>query len=118
MAIVKTHMGKTVDMTALITQNGHVRAAGNTNLNARGDLLGADGKVIKTKEQMVVEYHEKNPKSIKRPIPLNATVAQMFSPTTELNKKEDVKSDKESLTKFDLGDSIDDEIQPKKNKNR
>jgi len=47
MAIVRTAMGKSVDMSALLSKNEKVRAVGNVkNLNARGDTIDAFGKVV------------------------------------------------------------------------
>ena len=47
MAIVRSAMGKSVDMGALVSKNEKVRAVGNVkNLNARGDTIDAFGKVI------------------------------------------------------------------------
>ncbi len=39
-------MGKSVDMTSLVKRNEHTRAVGNMNVNARGDTIDAQGKVI------------------------------------------------------------------------
>jgi hypothetical protein len=54
--------GKMVDMEKLMRQNELVPAVGNANLNARGDKLGAGGKIVKRREDMVAEYYESNPK--------------------------------------------------------
>jgi hypothetical protein len=42
----RTAMGKTVDMGSLITRNEKVRAVGNMRVNARGDLLDSNNRVI------------------------------------------------------------------------
>lgn len=41
-----TAMGKNIDMAALKAQNEKVRAVGNMNVNARGDVLDSHGNVI------------------------------------------------------------------------
>jgi len=47
MAIYRSAMGKTVDMSAILAKNEKVRAVGNVkNLNARGDTIDAFGRVI------------------------------------------------------------------------
>ena len=38
--------GKMVDMNSLRTKNEHVRAVGNMNVNARGDILDGNNRVI------------------------------------------------------------------------
>ena len=48
MATHRTAMGKTVDMAALTTKNEKTRAVGNMKVNARGDTIDAQGRVIKT----------------------------------------------------------------------
>ena len=51
--IYKSSRGKTIDMGALRLQNEHVRAVGNMSVNARGDRIDAQGKVIDSKSQQV-----------------------------------------------------------------
>lgn len=46
MSIYRTALGKTLDMTRLASQNEHVRAVGNMNVNARGDTIDSHGKVV------------------------------------------------------------------------
>jgi hypothetical protein len=47
MSIYRTAMGKNVDMSSLASRNEKVRAVGNMNVNARGDTIDAQGRVIK-----------------------------------------------------------------------
>lgn len=51
-------LGKTVNMDALRLQNENTIAVGNMNVNARGDLLGHGGKVIKTRNELMQEYYQ------------------------------------------------------------
>lgn len=44
--------GKVVDMNKLAMQNEMTVAVGNVRVNARGDLLGPGGKIIKTSEEI------------------------------------------------------------------
>jgi hypothetical protein len=44
--------GKVVDMNKLAMQNEMTVAVGNVRVNARGDLLGPGGKIIKTSEDI------------------------------------------------------------------
>lgn len=46
MANYRTAMGKNVDMSALAARNEKTRAVGNMKVNARGDTIDADGKVV------------------------------------------------------------------------
>ena len=55
----RTAMGKTVDMGALMLQNEQVRAVGNMNVNARGDKLDANNRVIDQKTRQVSRQYQK-----------------------------------------------------------
>jgi hypothetical protein len=46
MGIHRTAMGRAVDMSALQAKNEKVRAVGNMGVNARGDTIDGNGKVI------------------------------------------------------------------------
>jgi hypothetical protein len=58
----RTAMGSAVDIDQLRLANETTIAIGNAKTNARGDLLGAGGKVIKTRAQVMQEYHQMNMK--------------------------------------------------------
>ena len=60
MATYKTAMGKAIDIDSLRVANESVIAVGNMRTNARGDELGAGGKVLKTRSQLMQEYHKLN----------------------------------------------------------
>jgi hypothetical protein len=57
--IYRTAQGKIVDLGALQLQNEHVRAVGNMNVNARGDLLDSQNKSIDTRNQRVSRNYKK-----------------------------------------------------------
>ena len=50
--------GRMVDIEKLRATNEEVRAVGNMSVNARGDVVGTGGKIVKTKEQLMKEYYE------------------------------------------------------------
>ena len=58
--IRRTAMGDAIDMDILRLSNENSIAIGNAKTNARGDLLGSGGKVIKTRAQIMQEYHKLN----------------------------------------------------------
>lgn len=62
--IYKTMQGREVDMEALLTRNETMPAVGNVRVNARGDELGPDGKIVRTREDILSEYYENDPTSI------------------------------------------------------
>jgi hypothetical protein len=49
--VYKSAMGKPVDMGALLLQNEQIRAVGNMNVNARGDLLDSQNRVIEPRNK-------------------------------------------------------------------
>ena len=60
----KSMQGRPVDMEKLMSQNELMPAIGNIKVNARGDELGAGGKIIKKREDIMAEYYENNPKAV------------------------------------------------------
>lgn len=48
--------GEVIDMNRLRDVNADIPALGNASLNARGDLIGKGGIVLKTQEQIEAEW--------------------------------------------------------------
>lgn len=57
--------GKQIDMDMLRKKNELTPAVGNARVNARGDLLGPGGKIVKKREEVVKEYYKENPRAQK-----------------------------------------------------
>ena len=74
--VYKTAMGKPVDMDMLRLANEGIIAVGNMRTNARGDELGPGGKIVKTRSQLMSEYHQLN-------TPMAADEDPGFEPPTE-----------------------------------
>lgn len=55
----KSAMGKNVDMAALIAKNENTRAVGNMRVNARGDTIDANGRIIRPVTDKVNEAYSK-----------------------------------------------------------
>ena len=53
--------GKIVDMDLLRQRNELTPAVGNARVNARGDQLGAGGKIVRKKEDLLKDYYQSNP---------------------------------------------------------
>jgi hypothetical protein len=58
--------GQIIDMARLTTENASKIALGNAAMNARGDIIGVGGRVIKSREQLTRDYHASNPKAVKQ----------------------------------------------------
>ena len=54
----KTMQGRMVDIEKLRAANESVRAVGNMNVNARGDVLGKGGAVVQPKANVIQKYYE------------------------------------------------------------
>jgi len=111
MAIVRSAMGKSVDMSALVSKNEKTRAVGNVkNINARGDTIDAFGKVIKPVTEKVSNAYSKtvgnrSAQPLKRPRP---TIQPDASPNPTLDLAE--------LTpeELELEESIEDDLEVEK----
>jgi hypothetical protein len=57
--VYKTARGREVDLGALLLQNENVRAVGNMNVNARGDVLDSTNKVIDQKNRQVQRQYQR-----------------------------------------------------------
>lgn len=60
--------GKEVDMEKLNLRHETTLAVGNMRVNARGDEVGAGGKVIKTREEILADYYANNPRAKKEDV--------------------------------------------------
>ena len=65
MATHKTMRGEDFDMSKLMATNSSAVALGNANMNARGDILGDNGKIVMFREDLAREYHNKSKKAVK-----------------------------------------------------
>jgi hypothetical protein len=67
--VYRSLQGKEVDIEKLMARNELMPAIGNASVNARGDEIGPGGKIIRTKEQIMSDYYENNPKARPDPRP-------------------------------------------------
>jgi hypothetical protein len=103
--LYRTMQGRMVDIEKLRSMNENIRAVGNMNVNARGDILGPGGTISKSKEQVIKEYYEA-PKgvvadtpvkrmAIPTPIPQNKVVeTKVINPVKEPQPIEGIKQAK------------------------
>lgn len=57
--VYKSAMGKTVDLGALILKNENVRAVGNMGVNAAGDVVDSNNRVIDQRNRQVQRQYKK-----------------------------------------------------------
>jgi len=111
----RTMQGRMVDIEKLRATNESVRAVGNMNVNARGDVLGPSGQIITPKANVIAKYYEQPrgkvdetpakppaprrvapaPSSVKQMTPVakkTENVTKVFKPkVTEVKKEETAK---------------------------
>ena len=66
--IIRSMRGKEVDMEKLNLKNETLPAVGNMKVNARGDQLGKGGEIVRTREEVLKDYYNQNPRAIKEEI--------------------------------------------------
>lgn len=58
---MKSYKGREVNVNKIFEEQSKTMAIGNMRINARGDVIGIGGKIVKTREQLENEYVDKNP---------------------------------------------------------
>ena len=109
--VYRTAMGKTVDMAALAARNEKTRAVGNMKVNARGDTIDAQGRIIKPVTTKVNEQYAntvgnrsshivRRPPQQARPIPpvVSAPVIEEAIELTEAEKELEAEFEGDELT--------------------
>lgn len=67
----RTNRGREFNMQAFVNDKGDAVAVGNSNRNARGDLLGPGGKVIATSQQITSEVYNRKSTQASTTVKLN-----------------------------------------------
>lgn len=101
MAGHRTAQGKMVDMSQLAARNEKVRAVGNMNVNARGDIIDSHNRIIQdnTKrvkssyQKIVAEKQHKNPPPVPQGKPRN--IPAVSDPNLSNQEKEFFEDDED-----------------------
>ena len=93
----RSAMGKTIDMAALASRNENTRAVGNMRVNARGDTIDANGRIIKPVTDKVNEAYSKtvgnkSAQVTKRPVTPKPQVKEELTPA-EIELEESFEDD-------------------------
>ena len=102
MSIQRTARGQQVDMSALATKNEKVRAVGNMNVNARGDVVDPNNRVINDNTQRVKNSYKKSVAQGQ-----SKSKAQVVTPAPKVNLNELTPTERELEQDID---DIDEEI--------
>jgi len=61
--IYRSAQGQLINLDALVLLNEKTQAVGNMKVNANGDDITPDGTIIKTRNEKMQEYYDKNQQS-------------------------------------------------------
>jgi len=105
----RSAMGKNVDMAALLAKNENTRAVGNMKVNARGDTIDAQGRIIRPVTTKVNEAYSKTVGNKSR----NAVKGGRPAPTKPVTPKPEIT---EELTpmELELEESFEDDLEIEK----
>ena len=114
-------MGKKLDMGALMAKNEKARAVSNAKLNARGDVIDAQGKIVQSANNRVSKLHNntvgnKSANVVKNSNALAQQPVQNQSKEEILPTFELTESEKELENEFDDGVEVE-KIKEKEVKN-
>lgn len=97
MAVYRSANGRSVDMSQLSARHEKVRAVGNMNVNARGDVIDSNNKIIKDNTNRVKNTYNKTVnKNVPKPQVKQAPIPAIKELTPEEQLFED---DDEDFTK-------------------
>ena len=96
--VYKSAMGKEVDLGALLLQNENVRAVGNMNVNARGDVLDSANRIIDQKNRQVQRQYKKQ---------TNVSADAPVHSSTREAKQSQLEPDDLIMDDIDLDQSLD-----------
>jgi hypothetical protein len=78
--------GVAIDMDAMRASNEEARAVGNASMNARGDIIGPNGKIEIRREQIARDYYKNNPMAAKQ-VSLKPAMPDVFlTPEEAMNR--------------------------------
>lgn len=73
--------GRDIDLDQLMAKHEKMPAVGNVRVNARGDELGPNGEIIRTREEVLAEYYDASPQN-RDPDEINLAKVQIKSSRT------------------------------------
>ena len=89
----RTAQGRVVDLGAMIAQNETVRAVGNMNVNARGDIIDNQGRVLSTRGEQVNRNLNRQTNANSGPVPSSNRAPQQSRPA-KLRESEQLELDR------------------------
>lgn len=87
--VYKTAQGKTVDLGTIMLKNENVRAVGNMNVNARGDKLDSNNRIVETKPQQIQRQINRTTNVSDEPVHTSSNKARQARQNTQVNTVDD-----------------------------
>lgn len=72
----RTAKGQTLDIGSLLLQNENTRAVGNMGVNARGDKINSENKIIKGRNEQMTQHYKKTYNKTVQDQPVYKSVAE------------------------------------------
>lgn len=88
--IYTTAQGKSIDLGTIALKNEHVRAVGNMNVNARGDILDSAKNIIETKPQLIQRQNSRLTNVTADPVQTSQRASKKSRPQTPAQSTESV----------------------------
>ena len=85
MSKFQTARGSVVDMASLVAKNEQTRAVGNMNVNARGDIIDHQGRIVQDNNRRVNKVYQKTVTDV----PENVTKQLTQAKEMEQNKPQE-----------------------------
>jgi hypothetical protein len=101
MSKYSTAMGRNIDMAALKAQNEKVRAVGNMNVNARGDVLDSHGNIIHDNNKRVSGIYNNTVDARAMASDITGAAAPVPQPVTAAKAATKPKIDPDELTELE-----------------
>lgn len=74
--IFRSAQGQSIDLGTIKLRNEHVRAVGNMNVNARGDILNGSNQVIETKSRQIQKQNARLTNVVDTPVHTSSAAAR------------------------------------------
>jgi len=87
--IYQSAQGQSVDLGTIKLRNETVRAVGNMNVNARGDLLDSNNQVIETKSRQMQKQNSKLTNLVDTPVHTSTAAAKRSQKTQTVDSTTD-----------------------------
>jgi hypothetical protein len=91
--VYRSAQGKSVDLGTIILRNEHVRAVGNMNVNARGDVLDSQNHVIETKPRQIQRQNARTTNVSATPVQTSTTKARQAKKQVTAEPQQDVEDE-------------------------